>query len=802
MTEQRRALRHLVVWPAVALLLAALAINGWALVRHAWTMLRYPYPVDYGEGPLLAQIAALAHGVSLAGLYGDPAAPPYLVVNYPPVYLLAAWLAGALVGDLLIGGRLVSLLATLALVPALALLARPGGRGIWLSTLLCLTAVGLPIVREWGVLLRVDLLGIALGLWALVALRIALERDPQAGWRAMLPVALGFVASGFVKPTLLAAPAAALLWLAWRRPAGALRLGVLTAGIGGVALGGAIVGTGGAFWLHVVTANANDWELALARGFWGEQHAIHGALWWAALLCAAAVLSRYTGPATRERLLLPLYYTLFASISAFGVGKVGAYANYFLELLLGMVWLVAATAGAAVAAPQNLTRRTLAGVLTALCAASLAWHVPLWSAQALKPYGLVEGQRTPRPVWDAAGGLRADLQREQQILAALGRINAVLVPEVRRAGGAILSDIPGIAAQAGVPSRLQVFEHRQLLDGSRYDQRPLLRDLANGAVPLIMLDYLGNWLTPEVQAVIVHRYAQDGSRGAYDRYLPLAPGSWRPHAGALGAAIEVRAVALAGTSAQPGELLLLGVRLAAAGASPCDGTACALVAELRDGAGTSVAQQATPLLYGALAPRDWGADGVQQLVTLAIGPHTAPGRYTLALRLTPDGTAHDIATITVADGGGRLLGEQGYFVAEPMLRAWQAAGGYAGLGDPLTPLVPFADHQLQCFVRGCLSLRDGAVGREPLGQLVMLAEAAPQAATIDPQLAEAYQALGGAPGLGPVLGPAFVRGDRLVQYARDARIEQPLAGGPARLGALGIEYLRLEPGARYRWPAP
>jgi hypothetical protein len=802
MTAPRRPLRHLVVWPAVAVLLAALAVNGWALLRHAWTMLRYPYPIDYGEGPLLAQIAALANGTSLTGLYGDPAAPPYLVVNYPPVYHLAAWLTGTLFGDLLLGGRLVSLLATLALVPALLLLARPTGRGSWLSSLLCLTAVGLPIVREWGVLLRVDLLGIALALWALVALRVALQRDPQGGWRVMIPVALGFVASGFVKPTLLAAPAAALVWLVWRQPAGALRLAALTAGIGGMLLAAAVVGTGGRFWLHVVTANANDWELPLARGFWGEQYAIHGALWWAALLSAAAVLSRYTGAATRERLLLPLYYTLFASLSAFGVGKVGAYANYFLELLIGMVWLTAATAGAAVGAPQNLTRRVFAGVLTVLCATSLTWHVPLWSAQALKPYGLVEGQRTPRPIWAAEGGLRADLQREQQIVAALGRINAVLVPDVQRAGAAILSDIPGIAAQAGVPSRLQVFEHRQLLDSGQYDQRPLLRDLANGAVPLIVLDYLGNWLTPDVQAMIVNRYAQDGSRGAYDRYVPLAPGDWRPQSGALGASIEVRALALAVDTVQPGELLLFGVRLAATGASPCDNTACALVAELRDAAGIGVATQHVPLLYGALAPRDWGTDGVQQLVTLSISPHMAPGRYTLALRLAPDGAAHTIATITVANGGGRLLGEQGYFVAEPVLRAWEAAGGYAGLGDPLTPLVPFADHRLQCFVRGCLALRDGVIGREPLGRLVMLAELEPQTATIDPRLADAYQAYGGAAALGPVLGPAFVRGDRLVQYTRDARLEQPLAGGPVRLGALGIEYLRLEPGARYRWPAP
>ena len=103
-------------------------------------------------------------------------------------------------------------------------------------------------------------------------------------------------------------------------------------------------------------------------------------------------------------------------------------------------------------------------------------------------------------------------------------VNAALVGEVRAAGAPIFTDVPGVAAQAGQLARLQAFEHRQLLDAGRWDQRPLLRDLANGRVPLVVLDYLGNWLTPEMIALITHRYAQDGSRGTYDLYRPVDPG--------------------------------------------------------------------------------------------------------------------------------------------------------------------------------------------------------------------------------------------------------------------------------------
>src|SRR6185295_13901738 len=99
---------------------------------HAAQMLSYPYPLDYGEGPLLAQVHLLLSGTPVWRLYADPVAPPYTVVNYPPVYhLLTATLtlglnlvgAGGNGGAALQAGRLVSLVATLAAVVALWMLA-------------------------------------------------------------------------------------------------------------------------------------------------------------------------------------------------------------------------------------------------------------------------------------------------------------------------------------------------------------------------------------------------------------------------------------------------------------------------------------------------------------------------------------------------------------------------------------------------------------------------------------------------------------------------------------------------------
>ncbi len=61
----------------------------------------------------------LRSGASLPHLYGDPAQPPYLVVNYPPVYLIVTSLVALLLDWTLpgvqhpAGRRLVTFCATL-----------------------------------------------------------------------------------------------------------------------------------------------------------------------------------------------------------------------------------------------------------------------------------------------------------------------------------------------------------------------------------------------------------------------------------------------------------------------------------------------------------------------------------------------------------------------------------------------------------------------------------------------------------------------------------------------------------------
>lgn len=61
---------------ATAALGALVAAHLVFFALRIWHVLAFPYPLDYGEGPLLAQVNALRSGTSLPRLYSDPGARP------------------------------------------------------------------------------------------------------------------------------------------------------------------------------------------------------------------------------------------------------------------------------------------------------------------------------------------------------------------------------------------------------------------------------------------------------------------------------------------------------------------------------------------------------------------------------------------------------------------------------------------------------------------------------------------------------------------------------------------------------
>jgi hypothetical protein len=468
--------------------------------------------------------------------------------------------------------------------------------------------------------------------------------------------------------------------------------------------------------------------------------------------------------------------------------------------------------------------------VTLLLAGALLRYYPTWSENYLKLAGIIEGRNPPRLVIGGYG-VWQDLQRERDILSALARINAALVGEVQAAGAPIFTDIPGVAAQAGQVSRLQAFEYRQLLDAGLADQRGLLRDLANGRVPLVVLDYLGNWLTPEMMAMITHRYAQDGSRGTYDLYRPVEPGPAVAADLAFPNGLLLTGYHLAaspGSAAYHGGetvLLTLDWRLVAPNPQTSAEQALEVDVQLTDARGHRLLETTRPLLYGALAPSSWGAATIQHMQPLVLPPELPAGAYRIMVTVRSSGrdlaATRALAPLIVQDPAGRQVGEGGYYVPAPLLAAWERLGGDEGPGDPLMPATPFQSYTLQCFARSCLRLVAGEIQQLPVGELVQLADVglrqplvssaeaqdskqiirfSQTGQTLSGAFLEYWRDHGGEAALGPPISSELIRGERIVQYTRYARLERPAAGGDVRLGRLGEELLRLPGGAAYRWP--
>ena len=107
-------LQRLAILVAAAVLLWMQARAVLMFFQHDWIAVRFPYPLDYGEGPLLDQIVRLAHFENIYRV--DLTVPPYTVANYPPLFLLAQvpWLWAF--GPAFWYGRAISALGILALI--------------------------------------------------------------------------------------------------------------------------------------------------------------------------------------------------------------------------------------------------------------------------------------------------------------------------------------------------------------------------------------------------------------------------------------------------------------------------------------------------------------------------------------------------------------------------------------------------------------------------------------------------------------------------------------------------------------
>jgi hypothetical protein len=449
------------VAPGVATAVLLLA-QGWALMlflRHGWDALTFPFPLNYGEGPLLDQAVRLAN---FEGIYSsDLTRAPYTISNYPPFYLLVQAPFVWLFGPELWYGRLISLasVGATALFVALTLFTLTRDRIAAMSAGLTFPAI--PYVLRWSSLGRVDMLGLALS-WAGL---FAVVRWPTRR-RAIAAAALLFVAAVLTRQTyVLAAPLTAFVWLLVRgHRRRALELAGLCCGLGLVSSVALNVTTHGGFFLNTVTANINEfrWERVSFNAL--------GAGLACPLLLLGGLAFAWRAPRDKVWWLVVPYLALSVPLALL-VGKVGSDVNYLLELSAA---LCLAT-GALVAWQRERPR------LRALLISLLAFQVLALAQSSLVPSGLQD--------------YVVDQEREVRQLSRI----------VAEAEGPVLTDEHmGLLPLNGKRIRLQPFEMTQLSRDGSWEQDRAVESIRDEEYAVVMM-----WEPPFARDIKKDRWTED-----------------------------------------------------------------------------------------------------------------------------------------------------------------------------------------------------------------------------------------------------------------------------------------------------
>jgi len=334
--------------------LAVLALLGQFLVyvHYAVSLFRFPFDYDQGEGFELYDVVLHTQG---EWPYRDSQVFPFYTSIYPPLYhLLTAPLVAAF-GPELWTGRAVSFAGSLVAAAALAwAVRRETGQGL-IGALCGLTFLASNYTFAIGPLFRQHMTMVVFETLAIVTLaqvNLNREDDQHAKSFPQSPAAFAplqfnktlwlgcglLLAAGYTKPLALATVLAALTYLFLRGPRRALRVG----GVMALVAGGIFLWinwrTDGWWYVSIIRANLNAFDIPQMIGFYREWLELHAVLALAAF--GYLVYETYWGR-------LSVYSLWFAFAFANGAlsGKFGAGESYFVTATAAACLLAGLAAG-------------------------------------------------------------------------------------------------------------------------------------------------------------------------------------------------------------------------------------------------------------------------------------------------------------------------------------------------------------------------------------------------------------------------------------------------------------------------
>jgi hypothetical protein len=214
---------------------------------------------------------------------------------------------------------------------------------------------GSTFVYQWGPLARVDMLGVALSIAAVLLV------DGQVSSRSLLAAALLCSLALLTKQTLLAAPVAILAFLAWRRDwRGAWFVVMVVVVVGGVSAAFNLL-SNGQYAQHVLFGNATN-PFRVDRMF-----ELSGTFVLLNVCACCAGTWTLVREARSTRPSVVAFYAPLAIATVLTIGNVSGDVNYFLEPTAALAMLTAAAAA-------TIPRALYAGLLCLQLA--VLFHVP------------------------------------------------------------------------------------------------------------------------------------------------------------------------------------------------------------------------------------------------------------------------------------------------------------------------------------------------------------------------------------------------------------------------------------------
>ncbi len=455
------------------LITIGLSIYAFFFILQSFILIRYPYPVAYGEGIILNQARLLAQAKPI---YQDINSYPYVVGNYPLIFPFFYSFFIKFFGVTLAWGRIITFFATLLSAFLVFSVVKSEARGINNSTY---WAGGLflasPFIYNYYPMVRVDALAF---LFSLLGLYFVYRYENC--WKLYLAV-IFFILALYTKQLFVAAPIATLIYLCIKNFKKAVLFFVLLVGIYVVLFFIINRLTDGQFFLHNYLYNMNRFSLHQLVKMYVKTLQSHSILFGLAVFWIA-YKKRWKSLFT--------YYFIVAGLVALSAGKLGSNYNYFCEFVGAGIIIIGEF--------LNGMEQEKALVYSLLLMQLVIFiHAPFMTGYTRKT--LTEEQ----------------IQRISQF--------------VKNTPGPIISEDAGLLVLNGKEVLYQPFICTQLAHQGIWDQGRFLEDITNKKFSAIILtfkldDFDRARLTDEMAEVMKNNYILKQKIGMYYIYVPY-PGS-------------------------------------------------------------------------------------------------------------------------------------------------------------------------------------------------------------------------------------------------------------------------------------